>query len=578
MLPRARVRSHPLPLPRSPLLGREADVRVACALLQRDEVGLLTLTGTAGAGKTRLALAVADRLSGHFADGVLLVELAPVGDAALVLGTIAHTLGVPDTAADLSIARVIEALRVRHVLLVLDNFEHLPAAAPLVSELLRHCPRLKVLATSREPLRLAGEHLLVVPPLALPPADVDVPPEPAALRGYAAVELFCQRAAAVRADFALGAENAADVAEICRRLDGLPLAIELAAARVKLYSPRPLLAQMTDRLGLLTGGPRDVPARQRMLRDAIAWSYDLLSPSEQRLFHHLAVFVGGCTAEAAEAVCAAPGGRLLDDLASLTDKSLLTVAEAPGGELRFTMLETVREFAAERLAASGEREEMQRRHLAYLCDLAERFESGFQGSEKVAWLERIGWELPNVRAALGFARDAGLPAEGLRLFGALNIFWRVRGHLHEGRTWGETFLSAGTTHPAARGRALYALATIAFHSQRFADAASLFAESAAAFSIAGDRAYQGHMLTFLAGAEVTLGDAVAGRRHAEEGIRLCRAAAHTWHLAWATYFYGTTLARTGDAAAGRTALEESIALYEQAGDRLTPAYALAAAR
>ena len=342
----------PVPAPLTSFVGREGEIAQVRDLLHRPDVRLITLTGPGGVGKTRLALRVAGELESGFADGAAFVDLTPLTDPALVAPTVAQAFGIRETGDRPIAERLADVLRDRDLLLVLDNFEQVADAAPLVGRLLAACPHLTVLVTSRAPLRLSAERVVAVPPLALPAPDRSIADQAAT----EAVRLFVARAQAARADFALTEENASDVAEVCRRLDGLPLAIELAAARVPHLPPSALLRRLDARLPLLTGGARDLPDRQRTMRDAITWSHDLLTPEEQVLFRRLAVFVGGGTLEAAEAVAGAPGERalaVLDGVASLVAKSLLRQEDGPDGEPRYRMLETVREFAAG--AAGGQR-------------------------------------------------------------------------------------------------------------------------------------------------------------------------------------------------------------------------------
>ena len=436
------ARRHNLPTHPTALLGRERELAEVRKLYE-DGARLVTLTGPGGTGKTRLGLQVAADLLDAFEHGVFLVELAPISDPALVPSTVAQALGVRDIGSRPIVDAVKKHLRSRSVLLLLDNFEQVLPAAAVAADLLAACPGLAVLATSREPLRLRGEHEYAVPPLALPEAGLGTTSE--VVSQAPAVALFVQRARAVRADFALTDENAAAVAEVCARLDGLPLAIELAAARVRLLTPEAMAARLERRLPLLVGGARDLPARQRALRDTIAWSHDLLDEHERRLFRRLSVFVGGWTLDAAEAVCNTDGNLdTLDGLESLVSKSLVRQDVDARGEPRFAMLETIREYALERLAASGEAAEMRQRHADNYVALAERTAPELYGHGLVAWFVRLEAEHDNMRAALAWSqaeeRGAGIR---LRLPLALWRFWLVRGYPAEGRQWLRRAFSAG---------------------------------------------------------------------------------------------------------------------------------------
>ncbi len=424
-------------------------------------------TGPGGVGKTRLALHVATDLEADFPDGIAFADLSPIRDPELVTSTVAHALGLLDT-YDRPVAATLRAhLATKRLLLVLDNFEHVLAAAPLVSHLLAACPSLVILVTSRARLHVSGERIFPVPPLGLP--DVTEPASVADLLATDAVRLFAIRAQGTDPTFSLTPENAQAVAEICCRLDGLPLAIELAAARTNVLRPAALLSRLVQRLPLLADGPRDLPARQRTLRAAIAWSHGLLSPEEQALFRRLAVFAGGCALEAAGAVAGGPGedgSEVLDGVTSLVENSLLRREDGPGGEPRFAMLETVREYALERLAASGEMDEVRGRHAAWCVAFAEQAESGLTGVEGSRWLDRLEVELDNLRVALAWLLDRGEAEAGLRLASATWFFWEARGGLAEGRSWLERVLEATAAEPDAatvseRARALGLLGFIA---------------------------------------------------------------------------------------------------------------------
>jgi predicted ATPase/DNA-binding XRE family transcriptional regulator len=438
-----------IPLPPTRLIGREHDVATLCALLGQQDVRLATLTGPGGTGKTHLAVTVAAEVAARYPDGVCFVDLSPITDPALVVPTIAAALGVREIAGESMRERLSRSLRDQRLLLVLDNCEQVLESAADIAALLAGCPHLAILATSREPLHIRAECEIAVSPLPLPdPARL---PPLAELGHVPAVALFVERAHAVSAGFTLTMENAPAVAAICQRLDGLPLALELAAARVKVLPPAALLARLEQRLLLLTGGGRDVPARQRTMRNAIAWSHDFLTQEEQTLFRRLAVFPGGCTIEAAEVV--ASGEETVDvfaGLTSLVDKNLLRQDEGEDGEPRFRMLETIREFALERLSDSGEESATRDRHAGFFLALLDRHDVE---DADPGWLDVIAREHDNLRAALEWSWEVGDHDTLIRLAGALAIFWYYRGYLTEGRCWLDQALQTPPVHAAPRPRA-----------------------------------------------------------------------------------------------------------------------------
>ena len=453
-----------LPVPLTPFIGRKSEMASVERMLRRGDVRLLTLTGPGGTGKSRLALKVADNLRGEFPEGVFFIALEPITDPNLVSSVIAQTLGVKES-GDVSLVEALKKyLRNKQMLLILDNFEHVTPAAPLVSSLLMAAPNVVLLVTSRAALHLSGEHEFQVPPLHLP--DLESLPPASALMNCSAVALFAQRAMAAKSDFLLTDKNARAIAEICTRLDGLPLAIELAAARIKLLPPQAMLVRLESPFKLLTGGARDLPARQRTMRETIAWSYDLLEKPEQALFRRLSVFIGGFTLEAAETVCDAQDDYELDihdGVASLVDKSLLQQIEQAGGEARFVMLETIREYGLECLKANGEREIFRQRQASYFLQLAERAEPELGSAQQSVWIAALELEHDNFRAALGWALDERQAEVALRLAGTLWWFWYLHGHYREGRTWLDKVLIEGSTQRTLpRCKALIGAGGLAF--------------------------------------------------------------------------------------------------------------------
>jgi predicted ATPase/DNA-binding SARP family transcriptional activator len=511
-----------LPAPPSPLVGRRLELASVAALLRTPDIRLVTLTGIGGTGKTRVALAVAEELAAEYADGAHFIDLAPLAAAERVIGTIARALGVAESSGGAPADSLAAALRDREALLVTDNFEHVLAAAPAVGELLAAAPDLKVLATSRAPLRLAAEHEYPILPLELP-SEAERS-DPAALVQNDAVALLVARAQALRPDFQVTPANSEAVATICAAVDGLPLALELAAARMKLLSPEGLLERLRDRLDPLTARASDVPERQRTLRATIDWSYDLISAEERGLFAQLSVFAGGFSIEAAKRIC----GVDLDALERLVDSSLVQ----PVGDQRFRLLETVRQRAAERLEEQEQTEATRQRHADFFLELAERLRPSLRGAGAETALVLVERDHDNFRAALGFAHERGLVELQLRLARAVHRLWYTRGYLSEGREWLEDALNAaGPQPPRYRAPALTAAAAIAWRQGDLDAAQSYAAEALELFRELGDEQELVGPLSILGVVAMSRDDFGSALPLSEEMGRLAREAGDAYGLA-----------------------------------------------
>jgi predicted ATPase/DNA-binding CsgD family transcriptional regulator len=533
-----------LPKSLTSFVGRERELAQAKRLLK--DSYLVTLTGPGGGGKTRLCIALASEVAGDYPDGVYFVPLAPVRDPGLVPSTIAQCIGLQDARDRPLMEHLISQLRERQFLIVLDNFEHLLAAAPVVTRLLQETSAVRILVSSRSSLRVSGEQECPVPPLAVP--DGEARPTAVSLAACESVRLFAERAAAAVPGFTLDDENASAVAHIARRLDGLPLAIELAAARVKLLPPEAILPWLEHSLGLLTGGGRDLPDRQQTLRATIAWSYDLLTEMAKRILGVCSVFAGGASLEVIETVCgtAADTGLLvLDGLQELVDHSLLRRVRSPGpSPARYAMLETIREYAAERLAAMPEAEQARGAHAAAFLALVEADGRPHAGLAKKEWLERVDIEHNNIRAALSWYRRHDLPA-ALRLAASMPAFWSLRGHHTEGRQRLDELLGLVTDPNTARVSALNGAAYLAIDQGDYAHAADLLRESIGLSRTLGDKVGEGIATVYLGRSKMSGGRILAGAPDVERAATLVSEARDRPAIAFAMFYSALVALLTG---------------------------------
>jgi non-specific serine/threonine protein kinase len=550
------ARLNNLPFLATPFVGRKAELTAIRELILEEEVRIVTLTGAGGTGKTRLGLQAATELLADFADGVFFVRLAPISDANLVASTIAQALNVKDAGIASIAEQLKEFLREKQILLVLDNFEHVIKAATFVSDLVASCSKLKILTTSRTALHINGEHEFSVQPFETP--SIEQLPQIEELKTYPAIELFTQRTRAVKSDFKLTEENAATIAEICARLDGLPLAIELAAARIKILSPKSLLTRLEQRLKILTGGTRDLPLRQQTMRDTIAWSYELLSQAEQKLFRSLTVFAGGFTLEAAEAVCQSDLDLdVLDGLQSLLDKNLIIRKEQPDEEPRFVMLATIKEYGLECLIANKEENEIRNRHANFFLSLSEKAETELGGTLTVFWLDSFEREHNNIRAVLEFSLKNDVEI-ALRIAAAIRYFWMWRNHNTEGLMWLKKVLEkSGHLSSPTHAKVLHGIGSIQRMKGKYKEACAAFEESLTIARCVNDKSGIVFNLNSLAIVANHQGDYAKAKTLLEEALIIVKEENDDWKTALVLNTLGETTRYLGD-------YIKSLGFYEEA--------------
>ena len=566
-----------LPVQRTAFVGREREAAGLRQLLGRADVHLVTLTGPGGIGKTRLGLQVAGEMADQFAGGVCFVSLSAIGEQRLIVSAIAQAVGLREAGNKSLHENLMEYLSALHqpLLILLDNFEHLVSAAPVVAQMLTASPRLKVVITSQAPLHIYGEHEFPVPPLALP--DLKSIPPLEALSHVPAIALFMERARAVKPQFALTKENAAAVAAICARVDGLPLAIELAAARVKLLSPSAMLVRLESRLNLLTGGARDLPTRQQTLRNTVEWSYGLLDSAEQTLLRRLSVFAGGCTLEAVEAVCDTKsdlGLDVLDGMASLVDKSLVQQEEQVDKETRFMMLSTIREYALERLAETEDGPATRRAHAAYYLVLAEEGAEGIAAEPE--WLDRFDVEYENFRLAIDFLIKTADAEWSMRLGAALFRFWETREHLTEGRDAVSRILAmeGAAARQKLRARLLFAAAVLAATQSDYACARPLFEESLETCVKLNDRRGVAVALNALAVNARERGELAAAARLFEQSLGMWKELGDPTDTARALSNLASVMKLQGDYERAFSLYDECLTTFHHVGDGTGAAWTL----